>query len=254
MEIKASLHHIKSIEGRTVTGIFAVHGNIDGGGDRSHPGAFAKTFQEGGRRVKFLWMHDQTLPPIAVVKSMREVGIADLPAEVMAQDGVTGGAEVVREYLTTERGDEILTGIVAGAITEMSYGYDALKFDFEQLPEGKQVRNLREVKLWDVSDVTWGMNSATVGSKFALPLETLLAQLRILAVEVKAGRRNNAEDQARIDALHVLAVELGAANCFDPATLASRAAPLGTHSPYDMNGLFLEYQRTLARLHGARMD
>ena len=81
----------------------------------------------------------------------------ELPAEVLAKaPDATGGAEVTREYLTTERGDEILSGIVAGAINEMSYGYDAIKYSFENTPEGKQVRNLQEVRLWDISDVTFG--------------------------------------------------------------------------------------------------
>jgi HK97 family phage prohead protease len=254
-EYKTSPQYIKSVQGRVVTGVFAVHGNVDGGQDRSFPGAFAKTFAEGLRRIKFLWMHDMWAPPTAVIKSLRELTREELPAEVLAKaPDATGGAEVAREYLTTERGDEILTGLVAGAINEMSYGYDPIKFDFEATPDGKQVRNLRELKLYDVSDVTFGMNPATVGSKFQMPAELLFQQLEAFAAEIKAGRRNNGDDQGRIDMLHNLAVELGAGNCagiLEPDTGKSRAAPSGTHSDtVDVARLFAEFQRNTARLNG----
>lgn len=272
-EYKTGPQYIKAIEGRTVTGIFAVHGNVDVGRDRSHPGAFTKTFAEGQRRVKFLWMHNPFDPPTAVIKSLREVSRDELPDEVLAlAPGATGGAEVVREYLPTPRGDEILTAIKAGAINEMSYGYDPVKFDFEQLPEGKTVRNLREVKLWDISDVTWGLNQATVGSKFSLPLELLTQQLAAFGEELKAGRRNSANDQATIDQLHALVVDLGARNCAgvkeipEPAAEAEGASTGGdgksraggasadaatTHSEaVDVGKLYVEFQRTVARLNG----
>jgi len=273
-EYKTSPQYIKAIEGRTVTGIFAVHGNVDVGRDRSHPGAFAKTFAEGMRRVKFLWMHNPFDPPTAVIKSLREVSREELPAEVLAlAPGATGGAEVVREYLPTPRGDEILTGIKAGAINEMSYGYDPVKFDFEQLPEGKMVRNLREVKLWDISDVTWGLNQATVGSKFSLPLELLVEQVRAFGEELKAGRRNSANDQvlaaqrALIDQLHALVVDLGARNCAGLKELVetpvgeaedgkSRAGgasadDAATHSDgVDVAREYVRFQRIVARLQG----
>ena len=52
----------------------------------------------------------------------------------------------------------------------MSIGYEGLKYDFEQTPEGDaQVRNLREIRLWDTSDVNWGMNAATAAAKVAMP-------------------------------------------------------------------------------------
>lgn len=258
-EYKTTPQCIKSISGREVTGVFAVHGNVDSGGDRSYPGSFAKTFSEGLRRIKFLWMHDMYSPPTAVIKSLREVSREELPAAVLAAaPDATGGAEVTREYLMTERGDEILTALVAGAVNEMSYGYDAIKIDFEQMPDGKQVRNLRELKVYDVSDVVFGMNNSTVGSKagaFSLPPELLFAQLQAFAAELKAGMRNNANDQANIDMMHVLAVELGASNCAGVLKGnddgKSRAAGDSTHSEdVDVAQLYMMFQRNVARLHG----
>lgn len=169
MEYKSIVSTTKSIEDRTVTGITAVMGNVDDGSDRLFPGAFAKTLKERIGRVQHLWQHDASQPPTAVIKSAEEVGVADLPMELLGQfPEATGGLQVVREYLPTPRGEEILRGIVAGAIKEMSFGYDPIKFDFEEVATSggrKMVRNLREVRLWDTSDVNWGMNAATVASK-----------------------------------------------------------------------------------------
>jgi hypothetical protein len=254
-EYKSGPQFVKAIDGRTVTGVFAVHGNLDAGRDRSHPGAFAKTFAEGMRRVKFLWMHNPFEPPTAVIKSLREVSREELPAEVLAlAPGATGGAEVVREYLDTPRGNEILTGIKAGAINEMSYGYDPVKFDFEQLSEGasgaaRTIRNLREVKLWDISDVTWGLNGATVGSKFSVPLGLLVEQVRALGAELKTGRGLGEDDQGLIDQLRALVVDLDANE--DSKSRAGASADATTHSEaVDVGQLYVEFQRTVARLNG----
>jgi HK97 family phage prohead protease len=169
VEHKSYAFPVKSIEDRTVIGITAVMGNIDDGGDRIFPGAFSKTLKERLDRVQHLWQHDASQPPTAVIKSAEEVGVADLPMELLNKFPMaTGGLQIAREYLPTPRGEEVLRGIAAGAIKEMSFGYDAVKYDFEevQMNGGKQlVRNLRELRLWDTSDVNWGMNPATVASK-----------------------------------------------------------------------------------------
>lgn len=157
-----------SIDGRAVTGITSVFGNLDDGNDIIHRGAFKKTIKENKNRVKHLWQHDSFMPPIAAIKQMREVGRAELPEQIQdAYPDAKGGLQVTREYLTTPRGEEVLEGIRAGAITEMSIGFSTVKVDFDE-DEGKSIRNIREVRLFDTSDVNWGMNSATVAAKSAL--------------------------------------------------------------------------------------
>lgn len=214
---------VKAISGREVTGIFSVFGNLDEHNDRIWPGAFSKTLQERGNRILHLWQHDFGSPPIAVVKSIREISRAELPSDVLnrAPDAM-GGAEVVREYLDTPRADEVLAAIKAGSPLEMSFAFDAVKYDFEELPDAKyewqQLRNLRELRLYETSDVLWGANGATVGSKSALavPLDFLLRQLseRLSQIsdEIKAGQRHNAEDVRRINDIAQLALDLGATN------------------------------------------
>jgi len=168
MEYKSFISQTKEIEGRSVSGFAAIFGNIDLGDDRILNGAFKKTIKEGMDHIRHLWMHDSGSPPVAVIKELKEVSQSKLPDYIKEKyPEATGGLLVDREYLETPRGEEVLQGIKTGAIKEMSFGYAPIKFDFEEL-KGKLVRNLREVRLWDTSDVNWGMNPATVAAKSAV--------------------------------------------------------------------------------------
>ena len=182
MEIKAFECKVEQadIEAREVTGISAVIGNIDDGYDIIHRGAFKKTIQEQKERVRHLWQHDWENPPIATILDLREVGKGDLPKSLKEKyPEAKGGLLVKRKYLNTPRADEVFAGLISDppAISEMSIGYSPVKYDFEEveLADGKSivVRNLRELRLWDTSDVVWGMNAATVAdsSKSVLPYQ-----------------------------------------------------------------------------------
>lgn len=219
MEYKATPIEYKDIEGRTVTGLAAVFGNVDSGGDRIQPGAFKKTLKEGARRVRHLWMHNPFEPPTAKIKDLREVGADELPEQVKSEyPEASGGLLVVREYVETPRGDEILAGIKAGTIDEMSFGFDTIKADFDDGDKGQKVRNLRELRLWDTSDVTWGMNAATVAAKLAdlgrietevtpdqLDELAALSRALLLPGALKQGRVLSSRNLGRLkDALQVL--------------------------------------------------
>jgi uncharacterized protein len=203
------------VDGRTVTGIFAVLGNRDSVGDRVMPGAFTKTFSEGRRRARHLWNHDGFAPPIARIVDLYEIGKSDLPQDVLefAPDAI-GAAIVVREYLDTPRANEVLEGIKAGAIEEMSFAFRVPANKAEAKQEdinGEKVltRFVREVQLFDTSDVNWGANNATLAVR-SLPAETIALGLKSLLDEYKAGRRNSANDAGLIQSIHDLAVDLEA--------------------------------------------
>jgi uncharacterized protein len=219
MEQKHAPQHIRKVDGRTVTGVFSVFGNRDSYNDVIHPGAFAKTIQERAGRIVHLWQHDMASPPIARVVGLRELSRAELPPEVLRDyPEASGGAEVTREYLDTPRGNEALTAIKAGVPLQMSFAFDALKYDFEELPGAKsdweQQRNLREVRLWETSDVLWGANEATLASKAdpEATLHELRAVLRRLLAAQKAGARHSTRDTELINQIAAAAVELGATN------------------------------------------
>jgi len=170
MEYKSFIS-TKEVDGRRVTGFAAIFGNIDLGADRIHKGAFKKTIKEGMDHIRHLWQHNFSDPPVAVITNMEEATRAKLPDTIKDKyPEATGGLLVEREYLDTPRGEEVLQGIVKGAIKEMSFGYDPIKYDFEEIKgQGLLVRNLRELRLHDISDVNWGMNQATIASKSAVP-------------------------------------------------------------------------------------
>lgn len=214
LEYKAAPHGVavKDISGRTVTGIASVFGVRDDGGDIIWPGAFAKTLMENKRRVRHMWHHTWSGfgtpdPPTAVIDDVYEVGRDALPdATLAAAPDALGGLEVRRTYMQTPRGEEMLMCLRAGAIQEMSIGYWPEKWDYDN-NDDTYTRNLREAGLLETSDVYWGMNPYTSASKSA---DDYLERIAWFLNEIKAGRRNNADDQRMINDICRLAYELGA--------------------------------------------
>lgn len=217
-EVKVMPQAIKSIVGRTVTGICAVFGNVDLGGDRIMPGAFTKTLQEGKHRFRHLWHHGLegweyfVTPPIAAVNSIQEVGREALPDSVLQKAATaTGGLEVTRTYLETERGNEVLAALQAGIPLEMSFGYDTLRVGY---PEGAQQitkdhwRDLYELKLYDTTDCNYGMNEATVGSKTVELNEQMEVLSNRLGALLKKLRRGMSErERAELAKIKALVLE-----------------------------------------------
>lgn len=203
---------------RTVTGVFAVHGNVDGGGDIGHPGLFGDLTVDGRKRHVFLWNHDASAPPIATIDRVYEIAAADLPTAVRAYaPNATGGTGVVRSYLDTPRALEVFAGLQAGAIREMSYAYRATRWDIEERDD-RIIRNIYAAELYDISDVNWGMNPATSAAGKSAPLAghhaRVLADLRsytdrltdLSQLRAKEGRILSAENRQRItDAVDALA-------------------------------------------------
>lgn len=215
MELKSLPFAVKSIEGRTVTGITAVMGNIDSGDDRIWPGAFTKTISERIRKVRHLWNHDADNPPIAAINELKEIGLDELPEQVLAMaPDARGALQITRTYLETPRGNEVLVGLQAGAINEMSFAFDPIPGKLSFTKEGdRNIRELYELRLWDTSDVNWGMNEATAaikGLSLGMPLEYLLNQMEH---QLKAGARHSTADVKLLNAIHKAAVSLGATDC-----------------------------------------
>ena len=155
-----------------VKAIFAVMGNIDEGNDRIHPGSFTKTFSERGQKVLVLDNHrsDSTGDVIAKPLAFREVSRDELPPELIERvPDATGGAEMVAQFEPDPDKDKTSAGafyrIKNEWVSEWSFGYDALDTDYSaEEKDGREitVRNLRTIKLYEVSPVLWGMNDATM--------------------------------------------------------------------------------------------
>ena len=136
-------------QGRTLEGYAAAFGNLDQVSDIIHPGAFTKTLAERGQKIKLLWQHKLDEPIGRVAEAHEDQ--AGLFIKAIISD--------------TSRGRDALALLKDGAIYEMSIGYDAVKggTDYSKDASGATVRNLREIKLFEVSLVTFPANEmATV--------------------------------------------------------------------------------------------
>jgi len=144
--------------------VFAVFGNRDKGDDIIHPGAFAKTFAERGHKVKVLDHHNRTsiLDVLGKPLSFRELSRDELPTDLLKEvpEAIGGAWAQVQFNMKTQAGHDVFQHIRAGDIDEWSFGYDALDKDYSEVDK-VQVRNLRTIKLYELSPVIWGMNPAT---------------------------------------------------------------------------------------------
>lgn len=147
MEYKSTAVEFKATgdEGQ-YEGHFSVFGNVDEGGDVVHPGAFAKTIAESGKRVKVFYAHDW----------LKLIG----PPPATLQEDSLGLFAAGRLTLGSFWGREAWALMKDGALTEGSFGYEAVKFDFDDRHE-RNIRNLREVRLIEISPVPLGMNALT---------------------------------------------------------------------------------------------
>lgn len=122
----------------------AVFGNVDSYGDIIEPGAFSKTIRERGRSVPVLWQHDQRQP----------IGTGEV---FESSNGLVIKGRIL-PGLT--RGREALLLLREGIVKGLSIGYSVIKDAYDS---NRQVRRLTELKLYEVSVVTFPANElATV--------------------------------------------------------------------------------------------
>ena len=115
-----------------------------------HQGACAKTLQENAGRVKILYQHNDWEPigkPIALTET-------------------AAGLEITGKISKTQRGSDTLTLLRDGVISEQSIGFITVKCDYDFDSAGNKIRrHIREIKLDEVSLVTWGANDRSLVSE-----------------------------------------------------------------------------------------
>ena len=154
------------------SGYAAVFGNEDEGHDIIQKGAFAKTIAEDFDRIKILSQHESYDLPIGKPLELRED---------------EKGLYIKGKISNTSKGRDILTLMRDGVLNELSIGYDAVAVEFD----GKTgIRYLKEIKLWEVSIVTWAMNDQA-------KIEDVKSLAEELRREAKAGKIT----QGRLNAL-----------------------------------------------------
>tara|TARA_R110000822_G_scaffold108523_1_gene238049 strand:- start:691 stop:1368 length:678 start_codon:yes stop_codon:yes gene_type:complete len=120
-----------------VKGYGSYFDNKDSDQDIIRKGAYLKTIQENGERVKYLYQHDM-MQPIGKMKELYEDA---------------KGLVFVAEIPKTQLGNDVMELMKAGVITENSVGIMPI------VKENKgDYRELREVKLYEISAVTLAAN------------------------------------------------------------------------------------------------
>jgi len=175
--LKTVSKELKIFPGHTLgmdpeTGIVEAYVSVTGILDMDDPpdlielGAFSKSVSErgpaGANRIRVLWQHnwaDVIGKPLALVEHTREM----LPPEILIKyPEATGGLYAKTQFiLDVQRGREAYALYAAGAMDEWSIGFDALNSVWEK-EQGATFRRLKELRLWEYSPVTWGMNPGTV--------------------------------------------------------------------------------------------
>jgi HK97 family phage prohead protease len=128
----------------TDTGEFAgyasVFGNIDLGGDIVERGAFKEIVKNAAGQVTVLWQHIARSPIGVATVKQDDKGLA-FEGSLVLEDPQ---ARVARAHMK------------AGSVRGMSIGYDVREGGAKILESG--IRQLTDLKLWEISAVTWGMN------------------------------------------------------------------------------------------------
>ena len=123
-------------------GYGATFGNVDLGRDRIIPGAFNRTIQEHndtGKKLPILWQHDTDMP-LGIYIELREDDRG-----LFVKGKMPKGDDFVR--------GRVFPQMKAGSVSSMSIGYSATRWDIDG-----DVRNLKEIKLYEISLVTMPMN------------------------------------------------------------------------------------------------
>lgn len=128
------------------SGYGSVFGNVDSGGDIVHAGAFSKSIQEWEGRKRMppvLWNHDRN-EPIGVYTAMRE-----------DEKGLYVEGKLLVDDV--QRAREIHALMKAGALDGMSIGYGVRDSSRDR---STGITNLKDLRLFEVSIVTFPMNEA----------------------------------------------------------------------------------------------
>lgn len=156
---------------RIVTGYLTSFDNVDHGGDVGVKGMFAKSLKERKGDIKFLNQHQWTQP---------HGGFSVLKED---SKGLYFESEPL---INTTYSDDALKLYDAGIMKEHSYGYQTINSEYDKKDD---VRYLKEVKLFEGSNVTLGMNSDTpfTGFKSFTTIKELEAEQKKLFTAIKNG-------------------------------------------------------------------
>lgn len=164
-ELKAEGEH-------TFSGIASPYGNVDQGGDIVMRGSYTRTLDQNGKERPILWQHDARSP----------VGL--------------GHFEDSEKALLLKRGEfemalrdapNAYAAIKSNIVRGLSIGYMPVKWEWQKSedPDGWPVRLLKEVRLFEVSIVTFPMNESAV---ITAVKNGPVTAMEFWNLEIKSGR------------------------------------------------------------------
>lgn len=166
---------------RTIVGYASIFGNIDSDRDMVMPGAFTKTLSENASRAKHLWQHDVRYP---------------LARPKLETDNI--GLKFQSIFSDTSWGRDAIQLYQDGVIDEHSIGYQTVK---QQKKDGYNA--LTELKLWEISSVTWGANSLAIGGPAkSAKKEDIISRMDAIYKALRHGKYENEEIFEQLDIYH----------------------------------------------------
>lgn len=194
------------------SGIASVYGVTDLQGDVVMPGAFTKTIEERGRELPILWQHHPDTP----------IGVGTL------SDSGPGLLLAGSLVLDVQKAREAYALLKAKAVKGLSIGYEVIK---DRMENG--VRQLLEIRLWEVSLVTFAANplAQVTGVKDIEGLAAVVAELKEGRVLSRRNRQTLADAVALLSELLAAAGEDAGDKQTDPASTGTPPAPKGEEPP-----------------------
>jgi HK97 family phage prohead protease len=133
-------------------GYMSVFGNVDQGGDVVVPGAFKKTFAD--------WSRAKTPMPLVADHELSTAGVIGSVTQ-MAEDGV--GAKIRARFSSIQKAQDIRTNMLEGHYNGLSFTYEPLQHSMGT-KDGRQVRYLKEVKVYEATVTPFPMNQLALAS------------------------------------------------------------------------------------------
>jgi uncharacterized protein len=172
-EIKNVQGQIVDVDSKSnvVKGYASVFNYKDSDNDIILPGAYAKTLKESGDRVLHLYQHD----PMRPLSSVRSGNLR------LKED--EKGLSFESTITPTTWGMDVIKLIQDGVLTENSVGFRTVKS-----ADRKGHRELQELKLFEISSVSWGANDKALNTKGIYSEDFLQTRLDSVTKAIRNGK------------------------------------------------------------------
>lgn len=152
MEYKNLQIEIKEIdETGTFTGLASPYNNIDDGNDKVLPSTGKRNNK---KNVPMLWQHDTHIPIGSLL-------LIDTKEGIQANGKLALDKDTDGQYMVPKAAEGY--ALLKKGLLKLSIGYNTLEYEYSN-ENGKQIRNLKDIDIMEVSLVTFPMNEKAVVS------------------------------------------------------------------------------------------